>query len=32
MEGLHAHQLRHTFAHAWLTQGGVETDLMGGMT
>jgi site-specific recombinase XerD len=26
--GLHAHQLRHTFAHAWLAQGGLETDLM----
>jgi site-specific recombinase XerD len=26
--GLHAHQLRHTFAHAWLAQGGTETDLM----
>jgi site-specific recombinase XerD len=26
--GLHAHQLRHTFAHAWLAQGGGETDLM----
>jgi site-specific recombinase XerD len=25
---LHAHQLRHTFAHAWLAQGGGETDLM----
>jgi site-specific recombinase XerD len=25
---LHAHQLRHTFAHAWLAQGGTETDLM----
>jgi len=25
---LHAHQLRHTFAHAWLAQGGNETDLM----
>jgi site-specific recombinase XerD len=25
---LHAHQLRHTFAHAWLAQGGAETDLM----
>ena len=28
IEGLHAHQLRHTFAHAWLAQGGLETDLM----
>ncbi len=26
--GLHAHQLRHTFAHAWLAQGGTEGDLM----
>jgi site-specific recombinase XerD len=26
--GLHPHQLRHTFAHAWLAQGGGETDLM----
>jgi site-specific recombinase XerD len=25
---LHAHQLRHTFAHEWLAQGGGETDLM----
>jgi integrase len=25
---LHAHQLRHTFAHAWLAQGGGETGLM----
>jgi site-specific recombinase XerD len=25
---LHPHQLRHTFAHAWLAQGGTETDLM----
>jgi hypothetical protein len=25
---LHAHQLRRTFAHAWLAQGGGETDLM----
>jgi integrase len=24
---LHAHQLRHTFAHAWLAQGGGETEL-----
>jgi site-specific recombinase XerD len=28
IEGLHPHQLRHTFAHAWLAQGGAETDLM----
>jgi integrase len=25
---LHPHQLRHTFAHEWLVQGGAETDLM----
>jgi site-specific recombinase XerD len=25
---IHPHQLRHTFAHAWLSQGGNETDLM----
>jgi len=25
---LHAHQLRHTFAHVWLAQGGGETDLV----
>jgi site-specific recombinase XerD len=25
---LHPHQLRHTFAHAWLSAGGGETDLM----
>jgi integrase len=28
LPGLHPHQLRHTFAHAWLAQGGGETDLM----
>jgi site-specific recombinase XerD len=28
LPGLHAHQLRHTFAHEWLAQGGAETDLM----
>jgi site-specific recombinase XerD len=28
LPGLYAHQLRHTFAHAWLAQGGTETDLM----
>jgi integrase len=26
--GLHAHQLRHAFAHEWMAQGGAETDLM----
>ncbi len=25
---LHWHQLRHTFAHQWLSQGGLEGDLM----
>jgi len=25
---LHVHQLRHTFAHKWLSAGGQETDLM----
>ncbi len=28
IEPIHAHQLRHTFAHQWLHQGGQETDLM----
>jgi site-specific recombinase XerD len=28
IEGPHPHQLRHTFAHAWLKEGGGETDLM----
>jgi len=25
---VHPHQLRHSFAHAWLAQGGTETDLI----
>ena len=25
---IHPHQLRHTFAHSWLSQGGTEGDLM----
>ncbi len=25
---IHPHQLRHSFAHAWLAEGGAETDLM----
>jgi len=25
---IHPHQLRHTFAHNWLAQGGSEGDLM----
>lgn len=25
---LHPHQLRHTFAHEWLAEGGAESDLM----
>ncbi len=25
---VHPHQLRHTFAHSWLSQGGAEGDLM----
>ena len=25
---LHPHQLRHTFAHEWLSEGGHEGDLM----
>jgi integrase/recombinase XerC len=24
IEGLHAHQLRHAFAYAWLAQGGLQ--------
>jgi site-specific recombinase XerD len=28
LPGLYPHQLRHTFAHEWLAQGGSETDLM----
>ena len=28
VEGLHAHQFRHSFAHTWLANDGGETDLM----
>jgi site-specific recombinase XerD len=28
LDPIHPHQFRHTFAHAWLTAGGQETDLM----
>lgn len=28
VEDLHAHRLRHTFAHSWLAAGGQERDLM----
>ena len=28
IDGLHAHQFRHTAAHSWLAAGGGETDLM----
>jgi site-specific recombinase XerD len=28
IDRIHPHQLRHTFAHEWLSQGGNETDLM----
>jgi site-specific recombinase XerD len=28
IKGLHPHQLRHGFAHAWLYKGGTEGDLM----
>ncbi len=28
IEGLHPHQLRHSFAHQWLAAGGTEGDLM----
>ena len=28
IDGLHSHQLRHTFASHWLANGGGETDLM----
>jgi integrase len=28
LPGLRTHQFRHTFAHAWLASGGLETDLM----
>ena len=27
-DGLHPHQLRHSFAHGWLASGGTEGDLM----
>lgn len=28
LDPIHPHQFRHTFAHAWLSAGGQETDLM----
>jgi site-specific recombinase XerD len=28
LEGIHPHQLRHSFAHQWLSEGGNEGDLM----
>jgi len=28
LQGVHAHLLRHGFAHSWLSQGGQEQDLM----
>ena len=28
LKGFHPHQLRHTFAHLWLSEGGSETNLM----
>jgi len=28
IEGLHAHQFRHTFAHGWMAAGGNDGDLM----
>jgi site-specific recombinase XerD len=28
LEAFHVHQLRHTFAHEWLSAGGLEGDLM----
>lgn len=28
LPGVHPHQFRHSFAHAWLANGGQETDLM----
>lgn len=28
LDGVHPHQLRHTFSHTWLASGGGETDLM----
>ena len=28
LEGVHPHALKHTFCHAWLSNGGTESDLM----
>lgn len=28
LSAIHPHQLRHSFAHSWLSEGGAETDLM----
>jgi integrase len=28
LSGVHAHLMRHGFAHTWLAQGGQEQDLM----
>ena len=28
MGAIHPHQLRHSFAHSWLSEGGSESDLM----